>query len=76
MDVETSYLISMFQRCYQWIPSWSIGKKRNKQYLVDRGAYVLFHLPDPGGMNVQDAWLLRALEYAESVASDIRRPRG
>lgn len=52
------------------------ASKGNKQYMIDRGQYVLAHLPGHGAMKKQDALTMQALDFISTIAAEMRKPHG
>lgn len=52
------------------------ASKNKKQYMIDRGHFVLLHLPKQGGVEEQDALTMQTLDYLNIIMSEMRKPSG
>lgn len=49
--------------------------KNKKQYIADRGAYILSHMPECGAILDQDAYTMQMLNFICDELTSIRRPK-
>ena len=50
--------------------------KNKKQYLIDRGQYMLFRLPAQGAIVEQDTLTMQMLDYICLISTEVKKPHG